>query len=245
MMAGVAHLSKSFLKKERTPQLVILDTFRSGVTAALQEAENDEQVWLEVISPPCRTPEMYPGGPRGTLTGSFSSQSQGVIFEPGAILKGWKARGVESFWYSLMGVDRTPYLSNDKLVRDAELLIRYPTANIQKSSRLWLMTAGCIDQDRVTGRWQVIKNLLSHATYLTDDEKRILCLFTSVSKMVDARTQFCSDGSGTEEFDRIFKVLRTRKWLDSVNKASGFILNSRGLTAQTSGSWFKNYRRTK
>ncbi len=245
MTAGVAHLSKSFLRKEPIPQLVTLDTFRSGVTAALQEAENDEQVWLEVISPSCQTPEMYPGGPTGTLTGSFSSQSQGVIFEPKAILKGWRARGVESFWYSLMGVDRTPYLSNDQLVRDAELLIRYPTANIQKSSLLWLMTAGCIDQDRITGRWHIIKNLLSHATYLTDDEKRILSLFTNASKMVDARTQFCADGSEAEDFDRTFKVLRKRKWLDPVSKTSGFILNSRGLTAQKTGSWFKNYRRTK
>ncbi len=245
MIPAVDPLTKCSLKKEPTHQLVILDTFRSGVTAALQEAENDEPVWLEVLSPCDRNPQMYPGGPRGILTGSFSSRTQGALFQPSAILQGWNDRGVKSFWYSLMGVDRTPYLSNDRLVRDAELLIRHPTADVQKSSRLWLMTAGCIDQDRITGRWHIIKNLLSHVTYLTNDEKRILCLFTNASKMVDARTQFCADGSGAEDFDRTFKVLRKRKWLDPVKEILGFILNSRGLTAKTTGSWFKNYRRTK
>lgn len=239
MIPVVDPLTKSFLRKEPTPQLAILDTFRSGVTAALQQAENDEEVWLEVLSPCDRNPQMYPGGPRGILTGSFSSRTQGVLFQSAAILQGWNDRGVKSFWYSLMGVDRTAYFSNEKLMQDVEILKKCPTAEIARATRAWLITSGCLDQQKVNGRWDILYELFDNTIALGSDEKRVLQLFRRVSTKTEACVGFCADGSSLESFEEAFKSVKGRKWFTSITRNIGFTINSKGLQALNTGKWFR------
>lgn len=245
MTAGAVHLSKFSLRKERTPQLAILDTFGSGVTAALQQAENSEEVWLEVLGPYDRYPEMYPGGPQGILTGSFSSRTQGAIFQSEAILEGWNSLGVKSFWYSLMGVDRTPYISSEKLVGDVKALRQCSTAQIARSTRIWLMTAGCIDQQKVNGRWDILYELFDNSVALEPDEKQVLDLFRNVANKTEACDRFCVGGSNPENFEGVFKTIKGRKWLTSITRNTSFTINSRGLQALNTGKWLKQINRGK
>lgn len=239
MIPGVDPFIKSSLRREPTPQLAILDTFGSGVTAALQQAENDEEVWLEVLGPCDRNPEMYPGGPKGILTGSFSSRTQGALFQSAAILQGWNDRGVKSFWYSLMGVDRTAYFSNEKLMKDVETLRERPTAEIARATRAWLITSGCLDNQRVNGRWDILYELFDNTVVLGPDEKKVLSLFQRVSPKAEACVGFCIDGSNPESFEETFKLIKGRKWLASVILNTTFTLNSRGLQALNTGKWLK------
>ena len=239
MIPAVDPRTRSSLKKEPTHQLAILDTFRSGVTAALQQAEDDEEVWLEVLSPCDRNPQLYPGGPRGILTGSFSSRTQGVLFQSAAILQGWNDRGVKSFWYSLMGVDRTAYFSNEKLMQDVEILRKSPTAEITRATRAWLITAGCLDKQKVNGRWDILYELFDNTKVLGDDEKRVLSLFRRVSTKDEACVRFCADGSSPENFEEVFKIIKGRKWLTSITRNTTLTINSRGLQALNTGKWFK------
>ncbi len=220
----------------------IFESFRCGVQACLLEAARHESVWLEVIGPRCRTPEMYPGGPIGRLTGSFGSQIQGALFEPRAILKGWDAKGIESFWYSLMGVERTPYLSFNKLALDTETLRNCPNAKIDRSSRSWLLNAGCIDQDTLNGRWDILRNIFTNVEDVTADEKRVLNLFGDVAIKLDVRNQFCQDGSSIEKFEYVFKTIRRRKWLTLVTKNTSYVITTNGLKALKAGNWLKQYR---
>ena len=239
MIPVVDPLTKCSLKREPTPQLAILDTFGSGVTAALQQAEDGEEVWLEVLGPYDPNPEMYPGGPQGTLTGSFSSRTQGVLFQSADILQGWNDRGVKSFWYSLMGVDRTAYFSNEKLMRDVEILRDCPTAEIARSTRAWLITSGCLDQQKVNGRWDILYELFDNTVALTSDEKQVLSLFLKAVKPSEACVEFCMGGSSPENFEVAFGDIKRRKWLNSVTRNTSFTLNSRGLKALDTGKWLR------
>lgn len=245
MNVVVSPLSKCSLRREPTPQLAILDTFGSGVTAALQQANNNEEVWLEVLGPYDRNPEMYPGGPRGILTGSFSSRTQGAIFESSAILEGWNSKRVKSFWYSLMGVDRTPYISNKKLVEEAEALKECPAVKITKSSRAWLMTAGCIDQQKVNGRWDILHELFDNTVDVDSDEKQILKLFLKVATKLEARVKFSVSNCNPESFDGVFRNLKRRKWLTAITRNTSFLINSKGLEALNTGKWLRQITRGK
>jgi hypothetical protein len=231
--------TKCSLRREQTPQLAILDTFRSGVTAALQQAEDDEEVWLEVLGPRDRNPQLYPGGPRGILTGSFSNRTQGAFFQSSAILQGWNDRGVKSFWYSLMGVDRTADFSNERLMNDVEALRECPNAKIPRATRVWLMTSGCLDRQKVNGRWDILYELFDNTVVLTPDEKLVLTLFLKVTKPAEACVEFCMGGSSPESFEAAYKSIKHRKWLTSITTNTSFTINSRGRRALDTGKSFR------
>lgn len=167
MIAGVDPTTRFSLRKEPTPRLAVLDTFRCGVLSTIQEAERGESVWLEVIGPYCRSPELYPGGPRGHLTGSFSKQVHGAFFDPEGLLRSWESLRVRAFWYTLMGVDRTPYLSGIRLTRGTEMLRKDPLALVDRSIRRWLMDAGCLNQGCVNDRWDIVREIFNHSTKKT------------------------------------------------------------------------------
>ncbi len=240
-------IAKSSLRREQTPRLTHLDTFRCGAFTTIQEAENGESVWLEVIGPYCRSPELYPGGPRGQLTGSFSRQVHGAFFAPEDLLKSWKTLRIKSFWYTLMGVDRTPYISSSRLIEETKRLKRHPLALIDRATRGWLINAGCISNGLINDRWDIVRRIFDHSTYhLEDDDRRMLELFLSESVGAKVRQSFCTDGVNIQAYDPVFKRVRGRKWLEPTIPGARnchFKVSKSGLQVLKTGQWTKKTRK--
>lgn len=225
--------------------VVPLETFHCGVQATMEEVRDGESVWLEVIGDFIKSLELYPGGPRGRLTGSFSSRVHGAFFQPLDLEASWVRLGPSAFWHTLMGVDRTPPISKRFLMSEGDRLKADPHAVLDQKTNYWLQTAGCLDQGRINGRWDIVKNIFDHSSNpILAGERVIMNHFLYESSYRRVGDMVGEQGIVRDSYRKTTDKIRMRGWLIKTSvrgRDQQYVVSPKGQDVLTTGFWAAKY----